>query len=55
MPVDEFNIKTCNKIKNIEFLRGKGWEFDFIGAMNNLKYADKYNEIWQMIKKKNNW
>lgn len=46
-----------NKIKPMEFLRkgGSHWVLDFTEALKELKYREKYNEVWQNIKKKNNW
>ena len=51
------DIETWNKIKQMEFLRkgGSHWMIDFTEALEELKYKEKYNEVWQKIKKKNNW
>lgn len=50
-----FDIETWNKVKQIEFLRGKEWQIDFSEALKKIKDKEKYNEVWQKIKKKNNW
>ena len=52
-----FDIETWNEVKKIEFLRcgGPNWQFDFTEALKKFKEQEKYDEIWQLIKKKNNW
>ena len=37
-----FDIETWNKVKQIEFLRGKGWQFDFTKAWEEIKEKQKY-------------
>jgi len=53
--MEVLDIETWNKVKQIEFLRGKGWEIDFSEALKKIKDKEKYDEVWQKIKKKNNW
>lgn len=48
-----FDIETWNEVKQIEFLRGKGWQIDFSEAWKKIKDKEKYDEVWQKIK--NNW
>ena len=60
MPVyNNFDIKTWNEIKNIEFLRDSnmkgGWQVDFIEALKKIREREKYDKVWELIKKKNNW
>ena len=55
MPAYNFDIETWNKVKQIEFLRGKGWEVDFTKAFEKIKEREKYDKVWELIKKKNNW
>ena len=57
MPNYGFDIETWNKIKRTEFLRGggNGWKVDFTEALKKIKEQEKYDKIWELIKKKNNW
>ena len=55
MPVNNFDIETWNEIKKTEFLRGKGWEVDFTESIRKLQERKKYDEVWELIKKKNHW
>jgi hypothetical protein len=32
-----------------------GWEVDFTEAIKKMKLRQKYDEIWEKIKKDNNW
>ena len=55
MPVNNFDIETWNEIKRTEFLRrgGPNWQFDFTEAIRKLQEQKKYDEVWELIKKKN--
>jgi hypothetical protein len=54
MPNYGFDIETWNKIKRTEFLRGgvNGWEVDFTEALKKIKEQEKYDKIWELIKRK---
>jgi hypothetical protein len=32
-----------------------GWQFDFTEAFKKLQERQKYDEVWELIKEKNNW
>ena len=32
-----------------------GWMMDFTKAFEKIKEREKYDKIWELIKKKNNW
>jgi hypothetical protein len=57
--VKNFDLESWNKIKKIEFLHDAnmkgGWEFDFTKALKKIKEREKYDKVWELIKKKNNW
>ena len=53
--VKNFNLETLNKVKKIEFLRNSDWQIDFTKALNKIKEREKYDKVWELIKKKNNW
>lgn len=57
MPYNNFDIETWNEVKKIEFLRrgGPNWEIDFTEAYKKIAEREKYDKIWRLIKKKNNW
>jgi len=57
MPQYNFDIETWNEVKKIEFLRhgGPNWQIDFTEAYKKIKEREKYDKVWQLIKKKNNW
>jgi len=57
MPHNNFDIETWNEIKKIEFLRcgGPNWQVDFTESIRKLQERKKYDEVWEKIKKKNNW
>ena len=57
MPVNKFDIETWNEVKRTEFLRkgGPNWQVDFTEAFKKIKEQEKYDKIWELIKKKNNW
>lgn len=57
MPINSFDIETWNEIKKFEpLLTAKnGWEVDFTEALKKIKEQEKYDKIWELIKKKNNW
>jgi len=48
-------LSGLNYVKRIEFLRGKGWEVDFTELLKKMTEKEKYDKIWEKIKKKNNW
>ena len=37
MQVNNFDIETWNKVKKIEFLRGKGWKIDFTEVLKKIE------------------
>ncbi len=47
--------KNMNKI--IEFSRGGEHQFimNLCKAWRKIKEKDRYDKVWEMIKKKNNW
>ena len=51
----EHNKMEHNKI--IEFSRGGGRQFimNLNKAWKKIKEKDRYDKVWEMIKKKNNW
>ena len=55
MPVYSFDIETWNEIKKIEFLRSSDWQIDFTEALKKIKEQEKYDKVWELIKKKNHW
>ena len=59
MPVNNFDIETWNEVKKIEFLRDAnmkdGWQVDFTESIRKLQEQKKYDEVWELIKKKNHW
>ena len=57
MPINSFDIETWNEVKKTEFLRrgGPHWMCDFTEALKKIKEQEKYDKIWELIKKKNNW
>ena len=57
MPANNFNIETCEKIKQIEFLRGGGptWEVNFTEPLKKIKERENYDRVWEKIKIKLNW
>ena len=55
MPVYNFDIETWNEIKKIEFLRSRDWQIDFTESIRKLQERKKYDDVWEKIKKKNNW
>ena len=59
MTTNNFDIKTWNKIKKIEFLRDVnmkgGWQVDFTNSLKKIREREKYDKVWELIKKKNNW
>lgn len=59
MITNNFDIETWNKIKKIEFLRDSnmkgGWQVDFTNALKKIREREKYDKVWKLIKKKNNW
>jgi len=51
MPVNNFNIETYNT----EFLRSyTDWEGEFAESLKKIKEQQRYDEVWEKIKKKNN-
>jgi hypothetical protein len=32
-----------------------GWMIDFTEALKKIQEQEKYDKVWQLIKKKNNW
>ena len=50
-----FDMKMWNKVKRMEFLRGKGWEVYFTEALKKIKEQETYDKVWELIKKKNGW
>lgn len=52
---NNFDIETWNETKKIEFLRSRDWEVDFTEALKKIEEQQKYDEVWKLIKKKNNW
>ena len=57
MPINSFDIETWNEVKKTEFLRrgGPNWQVYFTEALKKIKEQEKYDKIWELIKKKNNW
>ena len=59
MTTNNFDIETWNKIKKIEFLRDVnmkgGWQVDFTNVLKKIREREKYDKVWELIKKKNNW
>ena len=57
MPTNSFDIETWNEVKRTEFLRrgGPHWQVDFTEALKKIKEQEKYDKIWELIKKKNHW
>jgi len=57
MTTNSFDIETWNEVKKIEFLRqgGQHWQFDFTEALKKIKEREKYDKVWELIKKKNGW
>lgn len=59
MTTNNFDIERWNTIKKIEFLRDAnmrgGWEIDFTETFKKLQEREKYDKVWELIKKKNNW
>ena len=55
--IKNFDLEIWNKIKQTEFLRGSrnGWEVNFTESINKFQEQEKYNKVWELIKKKNNW
>ena len=48
MPVNKYEpIHDANMIG--------GWMCDFTKSLKKIKEQQKYDEIWEKIKKKNNW
>lgn len=47
-----------NKFYNIDFMPVKlkyGWIVDFTTTMKKIEERKKYDEVWELIKKKNGW
>ena len=47
-----------NKFYNIDFTSvelKQGWIVDFTIAMKKIEERKKYDEVWELIKKKNGW
>lgn len=44
-----------DKVKKLESLKNDTWIVDFTEALKKMKDREKYDEVWQKIKKKNNW
>jgi hypothetical protein len=59
MTTNNFDIETWNKIKKFEFLHDVnmkgGWQVDFTNALKKIREREKYDKVWELIKKKNNW
>ena len=56
MPVyNNFDIEYWNDIKRIEYIRSNDWHIDFMGALKKIKEQEKYDKVWELIKKKNGW
>ena len=58
MPVyNNFDIERWNEVKKIEFLRqgAQHWQIDFTEALKKIKEREKYDKVWELIKKKNHW
>ena len=55
MPVNNFDIETSSldDVKIKEFLRDD--PIDFTESIRKLQERKKYDEVWEKIKKKNNW
>ena len=55
--MNKFDIDKWNEIKKTEFLRkgGPSWIYDFSETFRKLQEKQKYDEVWEKIKKKNNW
>lgn len=53
------NNTLCKAFMKSEFIRDVnmkgGWEVDFTEAIKKMKLRQKYDEIWEKIKKDNNW
>jgi len=52
-----FDIERWNEVKKIEFLRqgGQHWQIDFTELLRKMTEKEKYDKVWEKIKKKNNW
>ena len=47
-----------NKFYNIDFMPvalKHGWIVDFTTTMKKIEERKKYDEVWELIKKKNGW
>ena len=47
-----------NKFYNIDFMPVElkyGWIVDFTTTMKKIGERKKYDEVWELIKKKNGW
>lgn len=47
-----------NKFYNIDFMPVEfkhGWIVDFTTTMKKIEERKKYDEVWELIKKKNGW
>lgn len=47
-----------NKFYNIDFMPVElkhGWIADFTTTMKKIEEHKKYDEVWELIKKKNGW
>ena len=55
--IKNFDLETWNKIKQIEFLRDgrNSWEFNFTESIKKFQEREKYDKVWELIKKKNHW
>ncbi len=50
-----FDMEMWKNVKITEFLRSKGWEVDFTKALKKMTEKEKYDNVWETIKKKNGW
>lgn len=50
-----FDLESWNKVKKIEFLKNSDWQIDFTEVLKKIKEREKYDKVWELIKKKNNW
>ena len=44
-----------NKYGFFEHNSAGSWQVDFTEALKKIKEQEKYDKIWELIKKKNNW
>jgi len=58
MPVNKFgyDIETNGLYEPLNDANMKGsWMMDFTEALKKIKECKKYDKVWKLIKKKNNW